>query len=62
MYKKTRYTRQERINYYRFKKDQLLRELAYIDKRLEYLESDKFQDWDSELSKDLDKKQNKVGS
>lgn len=60
MYKKTKFTRQERINYYRFKKDQLTRELTFIDERLKYLESDQYQDWDSNLSKNLIKKRNKA--
>jgi hypothetical protein len=60
---KKQYTRDERIDYYidlieeqEAKLTLLKIKIKGYKKRLEYLQSDEYQDWDSDLEKDLENK------
>lgn len=55
MNKKT-YTREEKIEYWTYEMIKAKRRMQYAEARLEFIKSDKYQDWNSELQKQLEEK------
>lgn len=51
-----KYSREDKIIYYRNIENYLKSELKRIDNKIWYLQSDNYQDWDSSLQKDLDRR------
>lgn len=47
------YSRDEKIDYYIAKIASMREYLAWMEQRLSYLQSDSYQDWSSELSKQV---------
>lgn len=56
-----KYSRQEKIEHYNFKLFQAKNRVQFYEAKLKYLLSDEYQDWDSELEKQLDTIKNKKG-
>lgn len=53
------YTREEKIKYYTYMRMQLEYRLERVVRRLEYLNSEEYQDWRSDLQEDLQYKKSK---